>query len=72
MQLHIKMSVSLTWATVGGQIAIAVPTACCTAIDGTIIVIVASIRPRICQPGLCGRLTDVKKSWPKEKQEDIK
>lgn len=61
------VSVFLTWATVGGQVAIAVPTACCTAIDGTVIVIVARIRPRVCQPRLCSRFADVEKSWPKEK-----
>lgn len=62
------VSGSLTWATVGSEVAIAVPTACGAAIDGAVIVIVASVRPRVCQPGLCSGLTDVEKSWPEEKK----
>lgn len=61
------VSASLTWATVGGQVVITVTIACRTAIDRAVIVIVASIGPRVCQPGLCGRFADVQKSWPKEK-----
>lgn len=58
----------LTWATVGGQVAVAVPTACRAAVDGAVIVVVAGVRPRVCQPGLCSRLTDVEESRPKEKK----
>lgn len=67
-EIQQDVSGSLTWATVGGEVAIAVPTARCAAVDGAVIVIVTSVRPRVCQPGLCSRLTDVEKSWPKEKK----
>ena len=62
------ISVPLTWATIRGQVAVTVATACRAAIDGAVIVIVASVRPCVCQPWLCGRFTDVEKSWPKEKR----
>ena len=61
------VSVPLTWATIRGQVTVAVSIACCAAVDGAVIVIVPSIRPRVCQPWLRGRFTDVEKSWPKEK-----
>lgn len=59
---------SLTWATVGCQVAVAVPVAGRAAVDGAVIVIVASVGPRVCQPRLCGRFTNVEKSRPKGKQ----
>lgn len=58
------VSASLTWATVGGQVAITVTIGCSAASDGAVIVTVASIRPCVGQPWLCGRFTDVQKSWP--------
>lgn len=66
------VSAPLTWATICGQVAVAVPVACCAAIDGAVIVVVPCVRPGVCQPWLCGRLTDVEKSWPKEKKNVIK
>ena len=62
------LSVPLTWATIRGQVAVTVPIACRAALDGAVIVIVPSVRPCVCQPWLCGRFTDVEKSWPKEKK----
>lgn len=62
------ISVPLTWATIRGQVAVTVPIACRAAIDGAVVVIVPSVRPCVCQPWLCGRFTDVEKSWPKEKK----
>ena len=56
---------SLTWATVGSEVAVAVSIACRAAADGAVIVVVASIRPRVRQPWLRGRFTDVEKSGPK-------
>jgi hypothetical protein len=58
--------VPLTWAAVGCQVAVAVPIACSAAADGAVIVIVASVGPCVCQPWLCGRFTDVEKSWPND------
>lgn len=55
---------SLTWAAVGCQVAVAVAIASRAAVDGAVVVIVASIGPGVCQPGLCGGLTNVEKSWP--------
>lgn len=62
------LSASLTWATVGCQVTVAVPIARCTAVDGAVIVMVPSVGPRVCQPRLRGRLTDVEKSRPIGKQ----
>ena len=67
MYLSIRVG-PLTWAAVGGQVAVAVPTARCAAADGAVIVVTARVRPRVCQPGLCSRFTDVEKSWPKDKK----
>lgn len=62
--MPINASPCLTWAAVGSQVAVTVPVAGRAAVDGAVIVIVAGIRPCVCQPRLSGRFTDVEKSWP--------
>lgn len=54
----------LPWATVGCQVAVAVAIAGRAAVDGAVIVVVACVGPRVCQPWLRGRFTNVEESRP--------
>lgn len=62
------LATPLTWATVGGQVAVAVAVAGCAAVDGAVVVTVACVGPRVRQPWLCGGFTDVEESRPEGKQ----
>lgn len=47
----------LTWAAVGGQVAVTVSVAPGAAVDGTIVVIGAAVGPGVRKPGLGCRFT---------------
>lgn len=54
----------LTWAAVGGQVAVAVAVARSAAVDAAVVVVGAGVGPRVGQPGLRGRLPDVQQAGP--------
>lgn len=54
----------LTWAAVGGQVAVAVAVARGAAVDAAVVVVGAGVGPGVGQPGLRGRLPDVQQAGP--------
>lgn len=54
----------LTWAAVGGQVAVAVAVARGAAVDAAVVVVGAGVGPGVGQPGLRGRLPDVQQARP--------
>lgn len=57
-----------TWATVRGQVAVAVAVARGAAVDAAVVVVGAGVGPRVGQPGLRGGLPDVQQTGPVERK----
>lgn len=64
--LRAQLLALYTWATVRGQIAVAVAVSRGAAVDAAVVVVGAGVGPRVSQPGLGGRLPDVQQTGPVE------
>lgn len=52
-------STGRTWTAVRCQVAVAVAVACSAAVNAAVIVVGAGVGPRVSQPGLSGRFSNV-------------
>ncbi len=62
---------TLTWAAVGGQVAVAVSVAAGAAVDGAVIVIGAVVRPCVCKPRLGSWFTYIQQTWPVKHRHNV-